>query len=146
MRYREVLVNVDRALIVQALTETRCNISNAAAKLGVPPHALRRATACDPEIIALAIEEREQLCDRAEEVLYEAINDFSDAHRRDVMARFVLSSEMARGRGFSPRAKKTTLVNAATNVIVGWADSPGFDATRGYDPADHGGAPEPDAD
>jgi hypothetical protein len=98
------------------------------------------------EIIDLALEQREQLCDRAEEIVYEALHDLDDKTRRDVMARFVLSSEMARGRGFSPRAMKTTLVNAATNVIVGWADTPGFDATRGYDPADHGGAPEPDAD
>jgi hypothetical protein len=72
----------------------------------------------------------------------EALNDLTDTQRRDVMARFVLMSENARHRGWSPRPPRVT-VNQQTNVVVGWAEG---DDPAGYDPALHGGAPEPEVD
>jgi hypothetical protein len=121
-------------------------VISAARKLNVPSAALRRLTYFDPEVVGIVLEERELLCDQAERVVREALNDLSDAHRRDVMARFVLSSENARHRGWGPKAPRTVNVQAQQAVIVGWADEPGMDHTLGYDPAAHGGAPEPASD
>jgi hypothetical protein len=125
--------DIDRALVVRTLIETRCNITKAAVKLGVPSHALRRLAAYDMEIIDLALEQREQLCDRAEEIVYEALHDLDDKTRRDVMARFVLSSDMARDRGLGPRAPRANVVNTAQNIIVGWASDKDFDGSVGDD-------------
>jgi hypothetical protein len=112
--------DLDRQLVINMLIEHRCIIYKAADALGVPSHDLRRLVYREPELMFVAREAKEQLCDRAEEIVYEALYDGDDAQRRDVMARFVLQSELARNRGFSPRAMRPKFVQQSA-VIVGWA-------------------------
>jgi hypothetical protein len=52
---------IGRDVIVSTLRATRCNVLRAAEKLNMPSHVLRHITSFDPEIMHLALEEREQL-------------------------------------------------------------------------------------
>jgi hypothetical protein len=125
---------LDRALVVRTLKANRGIIFKAAKALGVPSHDLRRLTFREPDLIALAREEDYLIVDRARMNPIEALHDPDDYDRRDKMTRFVLSSPIAIGTGFSQREPKDygKEPEKKVNIVFGWSGLPGF------------GPPEPD--
>jgi hypothetical protein len=63
------------------------------------------------------VEIHEQLLDRAESVMRDAIHS-KDPKRADPMTRFALNSENGRKRGYG----KQEPAKATTNIIIVWAD------------------------
>jgi len=66
-------------------------------------------------------EAREQLADRAEEIVKEALNDPVDPGRRDGMAKYILSS-LGRPRGFGQGPGKVSINSAGGNIHITWGD------------------------
>ena len=98
------------------------SVSKAASRLKITAHRLRNFINSSPRLLAEQMEAREQLADRAEEVVKEALFDPVDAARRDGMAKYVLSS-IGRARGFGTGPGKQININSAGgNVIIQWAD------------------------
>lgn len=98
------------------------NVAKAAARLKVTAHRLRRFIQNSPRLLAEQNEAREQLADRAEEVVKEALFDPVDAGRRDGMAKYVLSS-IGRTRGFGQGPGKQVNINSqGGNILIQWAD------------------------
>lgn len=98
------------------------SIPKAAIRLKVTSNRLRRYINSSPRLLAEQNEAREQLADRAEEVVKEALFDEIDASRRDSMARYVLSS-IGRTRGFGQGPGKQININSeGGNILIQWAD------------------------
>ena len=77
-------------------------------------------------------EAKDQLIDIAETVVEEALTDEDDKSRRDTMARFVLNSSMARGRGWGSGANPSMKINnTGGTIVVQWEDGTKF---AGADP------------
>lgn len=103
-----------------ALWLDKGNISLSAERLKVSSSRLRNYVSSKPRLINEQKEAREQLADRAEEVVSEALNDNTDAGRRDGMAKFVLNSEFARNRGMSARPAPSVSIKNNGNLVIGW--------------------------
>lgn len=103
-----------------ALWLDRGNISLAAERLKIRTARLRNYVNNKPRLLAEQREAREQLVDRAEEVVAEALNDNTDAGRRDGMAKFVMNSEVARNRGLSARPAPALSIKNSGNLVIGW--------------------------
>lgn len=98
------------------------NVAKAAARLKVAPYRLRNFINSSPRLLAEQTEAREQLADRAEEVVKEALFDPLDTARRDGMAKYVLSS-IGRNRGFGTGPGKQININSqGGNILIQWAD------------------------
>ena len=98
------------------------SIPRAAIRLKVTSHRLRRFIQNSPRLLAEQNEAREQLADRAEEVVKEALFDPVDTGRRDSMAKYVLSS-IGRSRGFGTGPGKQININSeGGNILITWAD------------------------
>lgn len=104
-----------------ALWRCRGNISKAAELLKVPSSRLRSFVKNSPYLSGEAAEAREELADRAEDILYEALNDHEDPQRRDQMARFVLT-QIGASRGFGRNNSARVNINTNGNVVIQWAD------------------------
>lgn len=116
----------------------RCkgNISRAAVLLKVPSVRLRSFVKRSPYLEREVKEALEQLADRAEEIVDEALNDEEDKSRRDQMARFVLGSQVARARGWgNGQAQPGMKINNANGgvIVVQWEDGTKFD---GHEPSE----------
>jgi hypothetical protein len=114
---------LDAEEVRTALWLNKGNISLAANQLKVSSSRLRNFVHAKPRLLAEQREAREQLADRAEQIVDEALNDPADAGRRDGMAKFILNSEMARGRGLSARPSPTVNVSAnKANMVISWLE------------------------
>lgn len=98
------------------------SIPKAAARLKVAPNRLRNYIRSSPRLLAEQNEAREQLADRAEEIVCEALNDPIDPGRRDGMAKFLLSSYIGRTRGYGSGPGKISINSGGGNIIVTWGD------------------------
>jgi hypothetical protein len=109
---------LDREEARTALWVANGNVSEAAAILKVSPSRFRRFVNSSDYLRRELEEAREQLVDRAEEVVREALHD---PDRCDPMARFVLSSQ-GKGRGWGTGGGPSVNVKASGNVVFQWAD------------------------
>ena len=115
-----------------ALWLHRGNVTAAAERLKVSPHRLRMFVRTSPVLVREQAEAREQLLDKAEAIVHEALHDETDSTRRDTMARYLLNGALAADRGLSARIAKVS-VSASGHITFGWATDPGFDHTVGAD-------------
>lgn len=103
-----------------ALWLERGNIPDAAARLKITPIRLRAFVNNSPRLLAEQSEAREQLADRAEQIVHEALHDEVDAGRRDGMAKYVLNSRIGKGRGFGAAGQQMNVTNTGPMIIT-WA-------------------------
>lgn len=134
-----------------ALWMTRGNISEAAKLIKVTALRLRQFVNKSPYLSAEIQEAKDQLVDKAEDVVYDALTDEDDKARRDVMARFVLGSQgKARGWGHASAGGSVNIRNTAGGVIVvQWADGTSFGAPEASGASEEGGpgnSPSPESD
>jgi hypothetical protein len=98
------------------------SIPKAAIRLKVASHRLRRFVSNSPRLIAEQNEAREQLVDKAEENIKEALWDPIDSGRRDSMSKYVASS-LGRLRGYGTGPGKQININSeGGNILIQWAD------------------------
>jgi len=97
------------------------NVARAAQRLKITPWRLRNYINSSPRLIAEQHEAREQLADRAEEIVKEALNDPIDPGRRDGMAKYVLSS-IGKTRGFGSGPGKLSVNSQGGVVVIQWGD------------------------
>lgn len=99
------------------------NITAAAALLKVDSRRLRSFVNSSKYLSDQAQEAREQLCDLAEGVVRDALQDEQDKSRRDTMARYVLTN-LGSSRGYGAKGgKNLTINNQGGNISISWADN-----------------------
>ena len=103
-----------------ALFDARGNISVAAGILKVAPARLRYFVSKSLRLQREQIEFREQLLDRFESNVWDAMES-EDCVRRDTMTRYV-GSNLAHSRGWGAKAASLSLKTPAGNFTVRWAD------------------------
>lgn len=111
-----------------ALWLDRGNISLAAERLKVSSARLRNFVNAKPRLLAEQREAREQLADRAEQIVHEALNDNTDTGRKDGMAKFVLNSSIGKPRGFSATPGNVVNVKNVGPMVITWLQ-PGQEPT-----------------
>jgi GTPase involved in cell partitioning and DNA repair len=111
-----------------AIWYCRGNITQAAAILKVPSARLRNFVNKSQYLSREVEEATEQLIDRAEVIVSEALDDEEDKSRQDQMAKFVLSSTKARKRGWGAGSTPSLSVKntGSGTMVVGWADGTQF--------------------
>jgi hypothetical protein len=114
-KLRHLPFNYIKRVFVQA----HGNVTDAAKELGVPPDELRKLAEYDIELLAIKAEAREQMHDKCESIIWEALTDTTDKYRQDRAAIFVLESPRAADRGFAKRFSKVD--DPSSKFIVGWA-------------------------
>jgi hypothetical protein len=122
VRPDELPLNVDE--VRTAIWLESGNVTKAAKRLKSDPLRVRRFIKQSPRLSAELKEAEEQLLDRAQEVVREALDDTDDASRRDTMAKFVLK-ELGQERGFGKPTNggKVTINNKDGGLIqVSWGD------------------------
>ena len=98
------------------------SIPEAAIRLKVTAHRLRRFIQNSPRLLAEQNESREQLADKAEQNIKEALWDSIDTARRDSASKYVLSS-LGRNRGYGTGPGKQININSeGGNILIQWAD------------------------
>lgn len=103
------------------------NISAAAEVLKVPSQRLRIFVKKSPYLSREMEEAREQIVDKAEDIIREGLEDEDDKARRDQAARFVLNSGFAKARGWGSAATPGISVKAPGGmVVVQWQDGTRF--------------------
>jgi hypothetical protein len=111
------VANLDHDVVAEALSRHSCNVTDAAADLGVPASALRRLMWANPGLQDAAFEQVEAWLDKAEANIAEALHS-EDSRRRDAASFFVIrNSARARKRGWI-----TTSASAA-EVSVSMSDN-----------------------
>jgi hypothetical protein len=121
------VADLDLAQVIEALARHGCNVTEAAAELGVPPGDLRRLLWARPALQEAAFEVVEARIDKAEKNIAEAL-DSEDSRRRDAASFFVVrNTARAKRRGWltsaSAGAEVNMNVNAPTRIIISWDDS-----------------------
>jgi hypothetical protein len=111
------VASLDHDLIAEALARHSCNVSSAAAELGVRPSDLRRLIWANPGLQDAAFEQVEARLDKAEANIFEALHS-QDSRRRDAASFFVLrNSARATKRGW------ITTSTSAAEVSVSMSDN-----------------------
>jgi hypothetical protein len=91
---------LDGNVVTEALARHRCNVTDAAQDLGVPPSDLRRLLWANPKLQDQTFEVVEARLDRAEKNIAEALAS-DDSRRRDAASFFVLrNTARAKRRGW----------------------------------------------
>lgn len=109
-----------------ALWLNRGNITQAAVLLKVDSGRLRRFVANSPRLTRESDEAREQLQDKAEDVIFEALEDTEDKNRRDSAAKFVLSN-LGGKRGFGQKNVGVNLnMPKGGRMSITWDDGTTF--------------------
>lgn len=110
-----------------ALWRCQGNVTKAAQMLKVNPSRLRRFVANSPRLSEEIVEAQDQLLDKAEENVAEALEDVEDKQRRDNMSRFVIQQLGAR-RGYGPKGNGITLhANGKSGTFkISWGDGEDF--------------------
>jgi hypothetical protein len=106
-----------------ALWLERGNITEAARRIKVSSHRLRRFVEKSPRLMEEQREAQQQLVDKAEDVVYDALSD-EDPSRRDTMARFVLTN-LGKERGYGTGSGNITIKPGSGKgaVMVTWGDN-----------------------
>jgi hypothetical protein len=121
------VADLDLAQVIEALARTSCNVTDAAAELGVPPGDLRRLLWAKPALQEAAFEVVEARIDKAEKNIAEAL-DSEDSRRRDAASFFTLRNSFgARRRGWitsSTAGVEVSVASPATRIIISWDDGP----------------------
>lgn len=104
-----------------ALWRCRGNITKASELLKIPSNRLRNFVKKSPFLSEEQKEAQERLMDKAEDILYEALEDEDDPGRRDTMARFV-ASNLGRHRGFGTGNTGITLNLPKGPMTISWGD------------------------
>lgn len=112
-----------------AIWLSRGNITIAAQRLKVSPSRLRAFVKNSPRLTEETKEAQEQLVDRAEDIVFEALNDSEDPGRRDQMARFVLQS-IGKTRGYSQSGVGGNVVLPKGNMKITWEDGTSFSVSN----------------
>jgi hypothetical protein len=99
--------DLDHDVVAQTLARHSCNVSDAAAELGVRPSDLRRLMWGDPGLQDAAFEQVEARLDKAEANIFEALHS-EDSRRRDAASFFVIRN--------SARARKRGWITASTSA------------------------------
>lgn len=118
-----------------ALWANSGNVTKAAQLLKVDSARLRRYIKNSPRLSVEVEEARNQILDRAEEIMIEALNDEDDVVRRDSMAKFALTN-LGKERGFGqrPGAGTLTINNTGGGTIqVSWGDGSSVTDPEGDD-------------
>lgn len=102
-----------------ALWLARGNITQAAETLKVTSGRLRRFVKNSAFLSAEMAEAAEQVVDKAEAVVLDALEDMTDPGRRDSMARFVLTQKGA-DRGFGSKAGGGKTTVSVGNIHITW--------------------------
>jgi hypothetical protein len=127
-RLRGYCKELDSNEIKPILESVHGNIAECAAILGISSLRLRAYVQAKPELRAILAECREQLADKAEDVVREALYDPHDAYRRDRMAMFVLNSALGKTPGYGTGAKNTAEIRPRGAMVVSWmAEEPARD-------------------
>ena len=111
--------------MIEVLARCGCNVSDAAADLGVPASDLRRLMWSKPQLQDAAFEVVEARIDKAEKNIAEAL-DSEDSRRRDAASFFVLrNSARAKRRGWIVSASAGVDVNVGADlpprrIIISW--------------------------
>lgn len=100
------------------------NITKAAELLKVPSRRLRKFIKDSEYLTGEVDEAAEQIVDKAEEVIVDALNDTEDKGRQDAAARVVLQSARAKARGWGNGAGSTAgaKVAVAGDLIIQWGN------------------------
>lgn len=116
-----VPLNVDECRT--AIWRANGNITVAAKLLKVPSLRMRRFVNNSPFLKAEVDEAAEQLVDKAEQVIAEALDDKEDTGRRDAAARLVLQSR-GKGRGWGTGSTSSVNINnnVSGNIVIQWGD------------------------
>jgi hypothetical protein len=105
-----------RALVAEVLARHACNVTGAAAELGVPPSDLRRLLWANPTLQGAAFEVVEARLDKAEANIHEALHS-EDLRRRDSASFFVLrNSVRARRRGWITSSTSAAELSVTANA------------------------------
>lgn len=110
-----------------ALWLCRGNVTKAAGLLKTSSKRLRAFVVASPYLSAEMKEATEQMLDKAEDVIYEALTDEVDAGRRDTMARFV-ATNLGASRGYGTQKNggiNLNLPNKGT-MQISWGDGATF--------------------
>ena len=112
-----------------AIWYARGNITQAAGILKVSSSRLRNFVTKSDYLSREVSEAAEQLLDRAETIVAEALDDEDDKSRQDQMAKFVLSSSMAKKRGWGSGSNPSVSIKnqGSGTLVVGWADGTKFE-------------------
>jgi hypothetical protein len=119
--------SLDHAAVAEVLARHACNVTDAAADLGVPPSDLRRLLWANPRLQDEAFEVVEARLDIAEKNIAEALKS-EDSRRRDAASFFVLrNTARAKRRGWitSSVASVDMTVNAnlpPRQIVYRWRD------------------------
>lgn len=104
-----------------ALWRCKGNISEAAQMLKVVPSRLRSFVNKSPMLSREQDEARQQLADKAESIVYDALHD-DDTSRQDAMAKYVLD-RIGRQRGYAAAGNNGVVINSPKGpIIFSWAD------------------------
>jgi hypothetical protein len=105
--------DLDLAVVTEVLARHGCNVTDAAADLGVPPSDLRRLLWANPKLQDEAFEVVESRIDKAEKNIAEALNS-DDSRRRDAASFFVLrNSARAKSRGWITSSSSSVDMNVS---------------------------------
>jgi hypothetical protein len=103
-----------------ALARHGCNVTDAAADLGVSASDLRRLLWANPQLQDQALETVEARLDIAEKNIAEALSS-DDSRRRDAASFFVVrNTARAKGRGWITSASASVDVNVQANKTVNY--------------------------
>ena len=109
------------------------NLTEAAKLLKVTSLRLRNFVNKSPFLSAEVQESKEQVVDKAEQVVIEALNDEDDKSRRDTMSRFVLSN-IGKSRGWGTNSGgNVNIQNKGGTIVVQWADGTAFGDSKPED-------------
>lgn len=104
-----------------ALWRASGNITTAATLLKVPSNRLRNFVVKSPFLSAEHKEAQERLVDKAEDVIYNALNDSADTGRQDTMARFV-ATNLGRHRGYGTGSPGISINAPKGRINISWGD------------------------
>jgi len=111
------VASLDHDVVAEALARRSCNVTDAAAELGVRPSDLRRLMWANPGLQDAAFEQAEARLDKAEANIAEALQS-EDPRRRDAASFFVIrNGSRARKRGW------ITTSTSAAEVSVSMSDN-----------------------
>jgi hypothetical protein len=115
-----------------AIWRTRGNVTKAAQLLKIESIRLRRFIKSSPRLSAEIEEAQEQLLDKAEDNIADALDDTEDKIRADNAAKFVLTNLGAR-RGYGPKGSGITLNPGAGNgaFTISWGNGQSITEPKG---------------
>jgi hypothetical protein len=112
----DTMANLDHSVVIEVLARHSCNVTDAAADLGIPASDLRRLMWANPKMQDAAFEQVEARLDRAEKNIVEALNS-EDGRRRDAASFFVLrNSARARRRGWITTSTSAAELSVTANA------------------------------